>query len=973
MIREIFRKTPCLFSFIIAYFQICCPASAQVSEGGIPPSFKYEQLLRSKTIKEIVSPNFDAEDLRTADELYEQGGSPMPVARLISVDYSMENSGHWTTLPDGQKIWQLEIRVPGALALMLYYEHFYIPRGGKLFVYSADKLQVLGAYTYNTHPSGGLFATEFTRGDEVILEYVASTDSDEQPTIKISEIGYGYNEIALRRLSSVALRTGPMASDECMINANCPEGDDWHNEKKGICQTVQKIGNKNYLCSGSLVNNTAEDHKPYILMARHCACADDTVADSLDMLQWLFYFHYLLDGCHDTSAPIESKSMIGCRLVFTSGTEGGSDGMLVLLNDTLPENYDVYYNGWNCSSDSPFLGVCLHHPQGDYMKISTYSGNTQVMTFGVNAFVCDENAHWGVLFVETESGYSVVQGGSSGAPLFNRDKHIVGTLTGTYFSCKYPKRFSLFGRMDYHWNKYKIEGDSLTALDYWLDPLKSGTQSFRGRFRSDELMKPPPENVAAYDYEYSIYLMWNLPKSDNFVPVKYLIYRNNIEIGETTSLFFTDKKPFIGRHSYAVSAVYENGEESFFTSVVVDHDFTYKPPTEIELESEYSHTNDYGYEIYSTRMNWKPPLYHQIVHWGCFEKINRVGLEGKTPFYFGHKWSPEELVYFHNKTLTSVAFYPVAGNMYEIYVKQGERKYRQKVDNTNDDNRMEVILKDAFAIDSSMPLYVAINVYVVNSDHPAVCDGGPAVDGKGNVCSFDGEQWFSINRYVADETNYNFALSATVSSQEGEQEIGTKTKNNAEIPTLGRKPILLHEKEVALYKETKPYRCNVVPAAFPEVIEYWIYDYDLDWDLLSLTWVTPHCYFNGSFLSPEAWIENRFCYYISAVYKDPNPVFGRIRSDYSEPVILPQFVSVEPIADEIELNPTRFSEYVLLKGHERVRRVEVISLNGQICLSIDHPENRISTSTLSPGFYIFRLYPKNGAEPKVVRALKTGR
>ena len=39
------------------------------------------------------------------------------------------------------------------------------------------------------------------------------------------------------------------------------------------------IGNYIYICSGSLVNNTAEDLKPYILSAFHCIDLDVPVTE----------------------------------------------------------------------------------------------------------------------------------------------------------------------------------------------------------------------------------------------------------------------------------------------------------------------------------------------------------------------------------------------------------------------------------------------------------------------------------------------------------------------------------------------------------------------------------------------------------------------------------------------------------------------------------------------------------------------
>ena len=54
-----------------------------------------------------------------------------------------------------------------------------------------------------------------------------------------------------------------------MVNINCEEGEAWQTEKNGVCQMTLPIGNYIYICSGALVNNTAEDLKPYILSALH--------------------------------------------------------------------------------------------------------------------------------------------------------------------------------------------------------------------------------------------------------------------------------------------------------------------------------------------------------------------------------------------------------------------------------------------------------------------------------------------------------------------------------------------------------------------------------------------------------------------------------------------------------------------------------------------------------------------------------
>mgnify|MGYP000502627315 CR=1 FL=1 len=57
------------------------------------------------------------------------------------------------------------------------------------------------------------------------------------------------------------------------------------------------------------------------------------------------------------------------------------------------------------------------------------------------------------MFEQTANGHAVTEGGSSGSPLFNQNKQIVGTLSGGSSSCekpngaqKYVKIFYLLGQ-----------------------------------------------------------------------------------------------------------------------------------------------------------------------------------------------------------------------------------------------------------------------------------------------------------------------------------------------------------------------------------------------------------------------------------------------------------------------------------------------------------------------------------------------
>ena len=116
--------------------------------------------------------NFSVEDLKAVDAWRVSQGAPLRVAKSIPTSFDIADSGDWISLPDGSQIWQLHLQAKGAIALILYYSDFYIPKGARLYLYNAAKTQVLGAYTHRTHPENGPFATQAVAGDEVILDYV---------------------------------------------------------------------------------------------------------------------------------------------------------------------------------------------------------------------------------------------------------------------------------------------------------------------------------------------------------------------------------------------------------------------------------------------------------------------------------------------------------------------------------------------------------------------------------------------------------------------------------------------------------------------------------------------------------------------------------------------------------------------------------------------------------------------------------
>jgi hypothetical protein len=437
---------------------------SQISDGGKPLSFIRGELDDSFPLILLEAP--DVSKLIAEDSKTDAGVGPYQIATAIPVEIDLMKEGSWTSFSRSERVLRIGIESKGAKALILYYNHFSIPEGGRLFIFSADKKQLLGAFTSKNNPSGGYFATEMIKGDALVLEYQAPAFSNIDPVIEIYQVHYVYRDADLQ----IKGQSGP-----CEVNVNCSEGDAWQNEKRSVAKIVLKAGSGTYLCTGALVNNVRQDSTPYFLTARHCGSS----ASLSDYSQWVFHFNYEAPHCEDPLQDPPSGTITGASLIAQApdGPDNGSDFKLLSLSQKVPDNFNPYFSGWNRDGQASSSGVGIHHPKGDIKKISRYTDalvSTNYSSGGSNF----NGLYWRVVWAETFHGHGVTEGGSSGSPIFDNTGKIVGTLTGGAASCSDLTAPDWYGKFSYHWSSNGISSDD--RLSPYLDPDNSGTQSMNG-------------------------------------------------------------------------------------------------------------------------------------------------------------------------------------------------------------------------------------------------------------------------------------------------------------------------------------------------------------------------------------------------------------------------------------------------------------------------------------------------------------
>ena len=241
-------------------------------------------------------PALDMNRIEQEDVQDEANGLPPRFGYPHEVSLNLENSGRWQELSNGDRLWQLTIRCPQALSINLLYDRFWLPEGGKFFIYTTDRKHSIGAFT-SVNNKGDRenvrrFATGLLYGDEVTLEYYQPRQVAEQAIISIAYVVQGYRYIELP--NNMTTR-GLGSSGGCHVYVNCTEGQNWQKEKNAVAMILI---NGIRCCTGSLVNNTAKDYRPLFLTANHCL---NGAKAGENLNYWIFWWHYEAPECSSIS------------------------------------------------------------------------------------------------------------------------------------------------------------------------------------------------------------------------------------------------------------------------------------------------------------------------------------------------------------------------------------------------------------------------------------------------------------------------------------------------------------------------------------------------------------------------------------------------------------------------------------------------------------------------------------------------
>ena len=505
--------------FIIVFFLMPSVIFSQVltqrfAKGeAVKKGLKVNKSMASNGIIEM--PSVDVEKLLKED--VEMAGEDVPYrfGYGFETSYTLDN-GEWEDEDEG-RLWSLRFKSNEAVSLNFVFEDFSLPDGAYLNIVNSDETIVYGPVTSENIPKDGYFLTDIIP-DSLVTIYLFEPDSQVgKSTLKIKKVVHGYQNFFVINDDN----GDPGSSAPC----NIPVENAFPNfEKEANAVALILLEDGTSWCSGSLVISTDLSFKPYLLTAFHCINTEwnpntniptDMVASSAEKANvnhWAIKFGYRQQSTYAITFN---------GAIFRSGWFD-SDFALVELYENAKQFAHLTWLGWDKTGNVPSSGVGIHHPKGDYMKISIDNDPSQTSMWVDGSYPNNGTLHW---LEHWDSG--IVQGGSSGSPLLNESKRVVGQLHGViyenghdvYTLLYYPCliNYASYGMFNLSWTG---GGTNSTRLSNWLDPIGTNQSTIDSYH---------PISIAGDDIicSYKNYYIQNLPSGAS---VQWSVSNSNLSI-----------------------------------------------------------------------------------------------------------------------------------------------------------------------------------------------------------------------------------------------------------------------------------------------------------------------------------------------------------------------------------------------------------------------------------------------------------
>lgn len=397
------------------------------------------------------------------------------------------SGGQWQQMVDGSWMWRLVVHAENTKSLGFGFYDFYLPPTAELRFYNYSGELAKGPFTDQKNKAHKQFWPGPIIGDKVTVDLRVADKYKRHVSFSINTINQGFRSIwqdiefisknGEQKFWIDKTEINTAKSGSCNVDVVCNDGDAWRDQIRAVGRYVVSGA----LCTGQLVNNTANDGRPFFLTANHCGINSSNDA-SINI-----WWNYESNQCRP---PNSTASGTQLSIEGFNDTQSGStyrasyrnsDFSIIELDDPPNAPYNVFYSGWDARDTSVTSAVSIHHPSGHAKRIST-DNNSLTIANNPDVTFTDINTDRMYLHVN-DWNKGTTEGGSSGGGLWSQDNLLVGQLFGGFAACG-NNSSDWYGRINTSWEG---GGTSDSRLKDWLDPINTGVQTLEGLGACNEM------------------------------------------------------------------------------------------------------------------------------------------------------------------------------------------------------------------------------------------------------------------------------------------------------------------------------------------------------------------------------------------------------------------------------------------------------------------------------------------------------
>lgn len=392
----------------------------------------------------------------------------------ITLNKGQTSVGQWTQVDPNTWQWELRFHSDHATSLNIGMSDVFLPHSAQLVVSGTNKFQPAQVFTDQNNSQHGFLWSGEIEGSEALITLTVDAAEKAFVQLGIDQVARGFH-----RASDTDWLN---KSGSCNVDVACEAGEGWDADISSVGRYTFQTSSGGFLCTGQMINNTANDGTPYFLTADHCGYSGNSGQVSLSERQNVaasiqLIWNYQSQTCRAPGSAISGQNI--STSTFQNRQSGASyvasnpftDVALVELNQTPNAAYSIEYAGWDRSDAVPDAVTAIHHPSGHAKRISHENDPVTISSY-FSSVSPGNSSHFRIEDWDT----GTTEGGSSGSGLWNEDHLLVGQLHGGTAACGNDDP-DWYGRLAVSWD----HGTTANArLKDWLDPGNTGQMTLQG-------------------------------------------------------------------------------------------------------------------------------------------------------------------------------------------------------------------------------------------------------------------------------------------------------------------------------------------------------------------------------------------------------------------------------------------------------------------------------------------------------------